>query len=55
MEAYCGKEELAKMFSIPASTIDYLRRKGALPAFRIGKHWRFNPSEVRASLKERSR
>ncbi|PIY82953.1 MAG: hypothetical protein COX96_07460 [Candidatus Omnitrophica bacterium CG_4_10_14_0_2_um_filter_44_9] len=55
MKEYCGKEELAKTFDVPASTIDYLRRKGELPAIRVGKHFRFIPSEVKAYLKERSR
>jgi excisionase family DNA binding protein len=55
MKEYCGKEELAKMFNVPQSTIDYLRRKGKLPALKIGKHFRFIPSEVETSLKERSR
>lgn len=55
MKEYCGKEELAKIFDIPESTVDYLRRRGEIPAFRVGKHFRFNLLEVEAKLKERSR
>ncbi len=53
METYCDKEEMAKILDIPESSVDYLRRKGELPAIRVGKHFRFIPSEVKAKLKER--
>ncbi len=49
---YVDNREIAKTFQIPVSTVDYLRRKGKMPCFKVGKHWRFDIKEVERTLKE---
>lgn len=46
METFVDRDELAKTFGIPASTIDYLRKKRGLPSLKIGKHYRYVLAEV---------
>ena len=51
---YVDKTEIAKMLSIPVSTVDYLRRKGKIPSIPVGRHNRYDPKEVEKSLKEKN-
>lgn len=51
---YVDKTELSKIFNIPVSTVDYLRRKGQIPYIQIGRHNRYDIKEVEKSLKERN-
>ncbi|MBI5144608.1 MAG: helix-turn-helix domain-containing protein [Candidatus Omnitrophica bacterium] len=51
---YVDKAEIAKVFSIPVSTVDYLRRKGEIPSIQVGRHNRYDLKEVEKSLKERN-
>ena len=43
---YLTAEEAAKYLGIHPSTVRRLARRGELPAFRIGKLWRFEPAEL---------
>lgn len=51
---YVDKTEIARIFNIPVSTVDYLRRKGEIPSIQIGRHNRYDPKEVEKSLKVRN-
>jgi excisionase family DNA binding protein len=46
--------EAARFLKIHERTLIRLAAKGEIPAFRIGKHWRFIPSEVQAWMRARS-
>ena len=46
METFIDRDELARILSVPPSTVDYLRRKRGLPSFKIGKHFRYQITEV---------
>ncbi len=35
-------KELAERLKLPESTVEEMARSGKLPAFRVGKHWRFD-------------
>jgi hypothetical protein len=48
---YVDKTEIAKIFKIPVSTVDYLRRKGVIPSIPIGRHHRYDLKEVERCLK----
>jgi excisionase family DNA binding protein len=48
---YVDNQEIAEVFQIPVSTVDNLRRKGKLPAFKIGKHWRYDIKAIEKTLK----
>ena len=39
-------EEVASWLRIPPSTLYGLCRRGAIPAIKIGKHWRFERKHV---------
>jgi len=39
-------EEAAKFLRIHPRTVTRMARVGQLPAFRIGTHWRFLPSDL---------
>lgn len=45
-EKFLTTEELAKYLRIPESTIYYLARTKRIPAFRVGKHWRFEKEVI---------
>ncbi len=51
---YVDKVTIARMFNIPVSTIDFLRRKGKIPSIKIGRHCRYNPEEVEKYLRGRN-
>jgi excisionase family DNA binding protein len=51
---YVDNREIAKTFQIPVSTVDYLRRQGKVPCFKVGKHYRFDIKEVERVLRGRS-
>jgi excisionase family DNA binding protein len=50
-----GREELAGILRIPRSTVDYLRRAGKIPFYKVGKHCRYLLVEVQRMLKENGR
>ncbi len=45
--------ELAERFKLHESTIDEMARTGKLPAFKIGKHWRFDLDLLKIELDKR--
>ena len=50
---FVDKTEIARIFNIPISTVDYLRRKGEIPSIQIGRHNRYDPQQIEKYLKER--
>jgi excisionase family DNA binding protein len=38
--------EIAETFRVTRSTIHRLLKSNQIPAFRIGRHWRFNVKEI---------
>lgn len=38
--------EVAKMLKLRHSTVLDLSRRGVLPAFKIGKHWRYRHADL---------
>jgi excisionase family DNA binding protein len=47
--------QLAKLLAVHPRTVTRMADRGELPAFRIGKLWRFRRSEVNAKLIANSR
>lgn len=47
--------EVAQFLRVPKSTVYKLARVGALPASRIGKHWRFLRRDIHDWMHGRSR
>lgn len=46
-EAYIGIEEAAEYLGVkPVTLRSWIKKKGDLPAYRIGKLWRFKRSEL---------
>jgi len=39
-------EEVADYLRVTRSTIHRLLKRNEIPAFRIGRHWRFNVAEI---------
>jgi len=39
-------QEIADYLRVTRSTIHRLLKRNAIPAFRIGRHWRFNLEEI---------
>ena len=54
MEEYLDTPAIAKKFNIAESTIEYLRRGGRIPAFKVGRQYRYDLREVDKALKEKS-
>ena len=46
-------EEAAAFLRIHPRTLTRLAAQGEIPAFRIGKHWRFRPSDVDAWMRRK--
>ncbi len=45
--------EVARFLKIHPRTVTRLAQIGELPAFRIGTHWRFRPSDVDAWMRSK--
>jgi len=39
-------QEIADYLRVTRSTVHRLLKRNAIPAFRIGRHWRFNLAEI---------
>ncbi len=39
-------QELSKYLKVPVSTLYKLVRTGAIPSFKVGKHWRFRKDAI---------
>jgi excisionase family DNA binding protein len=42
-----GAEEAAKMLGVSSRTVIKLAERRELPGFRVGKLWKFYPSDIR--------
>jgi len=52
-----GKEiltatEVAKYLRVPKSTLYYLATRRKLPAFKVGRHWRFKRTKLEAWMEQ---
>ncbi|MEV7389445.1 helix-turn-helix domain-containing protein [Streptomyces sp. NPDC091215] len=53
-DRYLTPDDIAEMFEVPKETVYQWRRKRmGPPGFRIGKHLRYDPADVRAYVTER--
>lgn len=53
-DRYLTPEDIAEMFDVPIETVYQWRRKRTgPPGFRIGKHVRYDPADVRAYVAQR--
>uniref|UniRef100_A0AAU1HU88 Helix-turn-helix domain-containing protein n=1 Tax=Streptomyces sp. NBC_00180 TaxID=2903632 RepID=A0AAU1HU88_9ACTN len=53
-DRYLTTEDIAAMFGVPLETVYQWRKKRTgPPGFRIGKHLRYDPAEVRAYVTAR--
>ena len=43
--------EVAAFLKVPKSTVYKLAQQGQVPAFKVGKHWRFLGSDMETWLK----
>lgn len=50
-----GAEEAAKMLGVTSRTVIKLAERGEIPAFRVGKLWKFYPSDIRAYIDRQRR
>jgi excisionase family DNA binding protein len=46
-------EEAAKFLQVHPRTVTRMAVLGELPAFRIGSHWRFIPSDIESWMRRR--
>ncbi|MET7516386.1 helix-turn-helix domain-containing protein [Streptomyces sp. NPDC005480] len=55
-DRYLTPDDIAEIFSVPLETIYQWRKKRTGPlGFRVGKHLRYDPADVRAYVVERQR
>ncbi|MFB7335850.1 helix-turn-helix transcriptional regulator [Streptomyces adustus] len=55
-DRYLTPDDIADMFGVPLETVYQWRRKRTGPlGFRIGKHLRYDPADVRAYVVQRKR
>ncbi|MCM8555623.1 helix-turn-helix domain-containing protein [Streptomyces sp. STCH 565 A] len=53
-DRYLTPDDIADMFGVPLETVYQWRRKRTgPPGFRIGKHLRYDPTDVRAYVNQR--
>ncbi|MER7839200.1 helix-turn-helix domain-containing protein [Streptomyces sp. NPDC096040] len=53
-DRYLTPDDIAEMFEVPKETVYQWRRKHmGPPGFRIGKHLRYDPADVRAYVARR--
>ncbi|MFD7379537.1 helix-turn-helix domain-containing protein [Streptomyces mirabilis] len=53
-DRYLTPEDISEMFEVPLETVYQWRKKRTgPPGFRIGKHLRYDPADVRAYVAER--
>ncbi|GAA2443711.1 helix-turn-helix domain-containing protein [Streptomyces glaucus] len=53
-DRYLTPDDIADMFGVPLETVYQWRRKRTgPPGFRIGKHLRYDPADVRAYVMQR--
>jgi excisionase family DNA binding protein len=47
--------QIATAIGVTVKRVQELARMGLLPGFKLGKHWRFDPEEVRSWVKRNGR
>ncbi|MFD7052008.1 helix-turn-helix domain-containing protein [Streptomyces mirabilis] len=53
-DRYLNPDDIAEIFDVPKETVYQWRRKRTgPPGFRIGKHIRYDPADVRAYVTQR--
>ena len=52
MELAVDADSLSQLLEVSRETIYRLARSGDIPSIRVGRVWRFYPSEVKAKLSE---
>ncbi|MEU0038795.1 helix-turn-helix domain-containing protein [Streptomyces sp. NPDC048448] len=53
-DRYLTPDDIAEMFEVPKETVYQWRKKRTgPPGFRIGKHLRYDPTDVRAYVAQR--
>jgi predicted DNA-binding transcriptional regulator AlpA len=53
-DRYLNPDDIAEIFDVPVETVYQWRRKRTgPPGFRIGKHVRYDPADVRAYVTQR--
>ncbi|MFJ3194158.1 helix-turn-helix domain-containing protein [Streptomyces griseoviridis] len=53
-DRYLTPDDIAEMFEVPKETVYQWRRKRiGPPGFRIGKHVRYDPADIRAYVTQR--
>ncbi|MEU9776827.1 helix-turn-helix domain-containing protein [Streptomyces sp. NPDC047968] len=53
-DRYLNPDDIAEIFDVPVETVYQWRRKRTgPPGFRIGKHVRYDPADVRAYVAQR--
>ncbi|WP_328783315.1 helix-turn-helix domain-containing protein [Streptomyces canus] len=53
-DRYLTPDDIAEMFGVPLETVYQWRRKRTgPPGFRIGKHLRYDPADVRTYVSQR--
>ncbi|MFI6372106.1 helix-turn-helix transcriptional regulator [Streptomyces sp. NPDC050546] len=53
-DRYLTPDDIAEMFEVPLETVYQWRKKRTGPSgFRIGKHLRYDPADVRAYVDQR--
>jgi excisionase family DNA binding protein len=50
-----GAEEAAKMLGVTPRTVTRLAERGEIPGFRVGRLWRFRPSDIREYIEKQLR
>ena len=54
-ETYLTVEEIARRFGVNITTIYRLAKQGKLPAFKIGRQWRFSEARIEAWVEDHER
>jgi excisionase family DNA binding protein len=52
---YLTVEEVAKRFGVNTTTVYRLVQRGKLPAFKVGKQWRFSERRLEEWVADRER
>jgi excisionase family DNA binding protein len=47
-----NEDDLAAAIGISVKRVQQLAREGLLPAFKLGRNWRFDPDAIRTWIKE---
>ena len=55
IEEPVGAEEVAKMLGVTPRTVTRLAERGEIPGFRVGKLWKFRPSDIKQYIERQIR